>query len=119
MGSLPSTWPGRRLSLFEYASLVKFEQFQDWTNLACCESDITNALDRNTYNIPGKTYTWDAVNRVLDEFYDYRQTCTDGCDTRHDLLFLVTDGAPSDTVCPDMIARANSTSVDIAIVAIG
>merc|ERR1712013_492900 len=87
------------VSLFEYASLVAFTQFQDWTNLAEGESDILTALERNPYNTAGLTYTWDAVNRVLDEFYEYRQTCTDGCDTRKDLLFLLTDGTPTDEVC--------------------
>jgi len=107
------------VSLFEYASLVAFTQFQDWTNLATGEQDIVNALERNPYNVPGLTYTWDAVNRVLDEFYAYRKTCDDGCDTRQDILFLLTDGAPTDSVCPDMIARVNQSSVDIVIVGIG
>merc|ERR1719334_2934983 len=80
---------------------------------------ITNALTRNAYTTTGKTYTWDAVNRVLDEFWSYRKNCTDGCETRHDILFLLTDGAPSDTVCPDMIERANTTTVDIVIIGIG
>lgn len=107
------------VSLFEYASLVAFTQFLDWTNLATGEAAIANALQRNPYNTAGMTYTWDAVNRVLDEFYEYRQTCTDGCDTRQDILFLLTDGAPSDSVCPDMIARVNASNVDIVIVGIG
>jgi len=107
------------VSLFEYASLVAFTQFQDWTNLAAGEADILKALERNPYNTAGLTYTWDAVNRVLDEFYEYRQTCEDGCDTRKDLLFLLTDGTPTDQVCPDMIPRVNQSSVDIIIVGIG
>jgi len=107
------------VSLFEYASLVAFTQFQDWTNLAEGESDILTALERNPYNTAGLTYTWDAVNRVLDEFYEYRQTCTDGCDTRKDLLFLLTDGTPTDEVCPAMIPRVNASSVDIVIIGIG
>jgi len=107
------------VSLFEYASLVAFTQFQDWTNLATGEQDIVNALERNPYNVPGLTYTWDAVNRVLDEFYEYRVTCTDGCDTRQDILFLLTDGTPTDQVCPNMIPRVNQSSVDIVIVGIG
>jgi len=107
------------VSLFEYASLVAFTQFQDWTNLATGEGDILRALERNPYNTAGLTYTWDAVNRVLDEFYEYRQTCEDGCDTRKDLLFLLTDGTPTDQVCPNMIPRVNQSSVDIIIVGIG
>jgi len=107
------------VSLFEYASLVAFTQFQDWTNMATGEADILKALERNPYNTAGLTYTWDAVNRVLDEFYEYRTSCTDGCDTRQDLLFLLTDGTPTDTVCPDMIPRVNQSNVDIIIVGIG
>jgi len=56
---------------------------------------------------------------VLDEFWHYRKNCTDGCETRHDILFLLTDGAPTDVVCPDMIERANTTTVDIVIIGIG
>merc|ERR1711994_87970 len=44
---------------------------------------------------------------------------TDGCETRHDILFLLTDGAPTDEVCPDMMERANTTTVDIVIIGIG
>jgi len=107
------------VSLFEYASLVAYLQFQEWTNVVTGYADITRSLEKNPYNEAGKTYTWDAVNRVLDEFYEYRQTCDDGCDTRKDLLFLMTDGTPTDTVCPDMIARVNQSSVDIVIIGIG
>jgi len=80
---------------------------------------ISRALGRNPYNTDGLTYTWDATNRVLDNFFDYRQNCDDGCDTRADLLFLLTDGAPTDTVCDDMIPRVNASRVDIVIVGIG
>jgi len=107
------------VSLFEYASLPAFTQFLDWTPIATGKDDVTNALERNNYNSAGLTYTWDAVNRVLDEFWSYRKNCTDGCETRHDILFLLTDGAPTDDVCPDMVERANSTTVDIVIVGIG
>ena len=57
--------------------------------------------------------------RVLDEFWNYRKNCTDGCETRSDILFLLTDGAPTDVVCPDMNERANTTTVDIVIIGIG
>jgi len=107
------------VSLFEYASLVAFTQFLDWTPLESGRTAISNALTRNPYNSVGTTYTWDAVNRVLDEFWHYRKNCTDGCETRHDILFLLTDGAPTDTVCPDMVERANTTTVDIVIIGIG
>merc|ERR1719295_4972 len=107
------------VSLFEYASLPAFTQFLDWTPVETGKDDISNALTRNNYNSAGLTYTWDAVNRVLDEFWSYRKNCTDGCETRHDILFLLTDGAPSDDVCPDMIERANTTTVDIVIIGIG
>jgi len=107
------------VSLFEYASLPVFTQFLDWTSIETGRTAITNSLDRNPYTTTGKTFTWDAVNRVLDEFWSYRKNCTDGCETRHDILFLLTDGAPSDDVCPDMIERANTTSVDIVIIGIG
>jgi len=107
------------VSLFEYASLPAFTQFLEWTPLETGRDDITTALERNPYNTAGTTYTWDAVNRVLDEFWHYRKNCTDGCETRHDILFLLTDGAPTDTVCPDMVERANTTTVDIVIIGIG
>lgn len=107
------------VSLFEYASLPAFTQFLDWTPIESGRDDITTALERNPYNAAGTTYTWDAVNRVLDEFWHYRKNCTDGCETRHDILFLLTDGAPTDDVCPDMVERANTTTVDIVIIGIG
>ena len=34
-------------------------------------------------------------------------------------MFLLTDGAPTDVVCPDMNERANTTTVDIVIIGIG
>jgi len=109
------------VSLFEYASLPAFTQFLDWTSLATVAggAQISRVLGRNPYNIDGLTYTWDAVNRVLDEFYEYRQNCDDGCDTRSDMLFLLTDGTPTDEVCDRMIPRVNSSSVDIVIIGIG
>lgn len=107
------------VSLFEYASLPGYSQFLDWTDVETGKDTITSALENNRYSTAGKTYTWDAVNRVLDEFWSYRKNCTDGCETRHDLLFLLTDGTPSDEVCPDMIERANTTTVDIIIIGIG
>jgi len=107
------------VSLFEYASLPAFTQFLDWTPVSTGSDDISSALTRNNYNSAGLTYTWDAVNRVLDEFWSYRKNCTDGCETRHDILFLLTDGAPTDDVCPDMNERANTTTVDIVIIGIG
>jgi len=107
------------VSLFEYGSLPAYTQFLGWTSVETGSAAISRALGRNPYNTAGLTYTWDATNRVLDEFFDYRQTCTDGCDTRADLLFLLTDGAPTDEVCDDMIARVNASRVDIVIVGIG
>lgn len=107
------------VSLFEYGSLPAYTQFLGWTSVETGSAAISRALGRNPYNTAGLTYSWDATNRVLDEFFDYRQTCTDGCDTRADLLFLLTDGAPTDQVCDDMIARVNASRVDIVIVGIG
>jgi len=107
------------VSLFEYASLVGFQNFLNWTSIGDDAAAVTQALNRNNYNSAGLTYTWDAVNRVLDDFWNYRKNCTDGCETRHDIMFLLTDGAPTDEVCPDMIPRANSTEVDIIIIGIG
>jgi len=107
------------VSLFEYASLPAYTQFLEWTSLETGGAQISRSLGRNPYNEDGLTYTWDAVNRVLDEFYDYRQTCTDGCDTRQDMMFLLTDGTPTDTVCDQMIERVNKSNVDIIIVGIG
>jgi uncharacterized protein YegL len=107
------------VSLTEYASKVGYDNFLNWTSIADDSAAVTQALSRNNYNAAGLTYTWDAVNRVLDDFWNYRKNCTDGCETRHDVLFLLTDGAPTDEVCPDMIPRANSTTVDIIIIGIG
>lgn len=114
------------VSLWEFASLVAFDQFLDFTPVDDDRSGITtvtNALDSNSYNAAGTTETWDAVNRVLDDFWHYRKNCTDGCDTRDDILFLFTDGAPTTmsgyAVCPELVPRATSTSVDIVIVAVG
>lgn len=107
------------VSLFEYASLVAYSQFLEWTPIATGYGDVERALEKNPYNTAGKTYTWDAVNRVLDEFYDYRKRCDDDCETRKDMLFLFTDGIPSDEVCPRMIPRVNQSDVDIVIVGIG
>ena len=62
-------------------------------------------------------------HRVLDDFWNYRKNCTDGCDTRDDILFVFTDGAPTTAsghaVCPDLVARLNQSTVDIVLVAIG
>ncbi len=111
--------PPSYVSLWEYASLHAFKQFLDWTPIGYDRSIFTNALNNNKYNKAGLTFTWDAVNRVLDAFWDYRFTCTDGCDTRKDILFLLTDGAPTDIVCPDMIERVNQSDVDIVIIGVG
>jgi len=107
------------VSLFEYASLPAYTQFLTWTSVETGQNAISRSLGRNPYNTAGLTYTWDATNRVLDEFFSYRKNCTDGCDTRQDMLFLLTDGAPTDQVCPDMIARVNQSRVDIVIIGIG
>merc|ERR1719379_1917888 len=108
------------VALWEFASLVAFNNFQWFTEIADDRSGVTavtSALASNNYNTAGTTETWDAVNRVLDHFYNYRQNCTDGCDTRNDLLFVFTDGTPTTAsgyaACPDLTERANSTWVDI------
>ena len=49
------------------------------------------------------------VLRVLDEMWSYRKSCTDGCETRHDVLFLLTDGAPTDDVKDDGHAPSNGS----------
>eukprot|EP00484_Ammonia_sp_Unknown_P007650 CAMPEP_0197072858 /NCGR_PEP_ID=MMETSP1384-20130603/210307_1 /TAXON_ID=29189 /ORGANISM="Ammonia sp." /LENGTH=683 /DNA_ID=CAMNT_0042511679 /DNA_START=46 /DNA_END=2097 /DNA_ORIENTATION=- len=109
------------VSLFEYASLANYDQFLDWTAVETAgdRSAVTTALNANNYNPAGQTETWDAVNRVLDNYWDYRFSCTDGCETRSDLLFLVTDGEPTGhEVCPDMIPRMNQSAVDVVIILI-
>jgi hypothetical protein len=115
------------VSVFKYASLPAYTQFLDWTSVETGRDDITAALDNNGYSDGGLTGTWDAMNRVLDELYDYRQICTDGCDTRKDMIFLLTDGQPTvratndayNDVCPDMIPRVNSSNVDIVVIGVG
>jgi len=114
------------VSLWEFASLVAFDQFLDFTHLEEDRSGVdtvTTALDTNNYNDVGTTETWDAVNRALDYFWNYRKNCTDGCDTRNDILFVFTDGTPTDAsghdACPDLIPRLNQSDVDIVVVAVG
>jgi len=107
------------VSLFEYGSKKAYKQFLDFTPVTDTSvfSDALS-LKSNSYNRGGRTFTWDAVNRVLDRFWDYRSQCNDGCETRKDLLFLLTDGAPSDIVCPDMIDRVNKTDIDIVVIGV-
>jgi len=120
------------VSLFEFHSLPGFRQFLDWTPVETGKDDISAALNDNSFNQIGLTATWDAVNRVLDEFYDYRQTCDDGCDRRHDVLFLLTDGKPSvrgeqgvppndlyRPVCDDMLPRVTGSNVDFVVIGVG
>jgi len=114
------------VSLFEFASLPTFTQFLDWTHVAFGKTAISNALNNNIHTTMGDTGTWDAVNRVLDEFQVYRENCGNGCDRRKDVLFLMTDGLPTTTgnanyrdVCPDLIPRVNSSNVDIVVIGVG
>lgn len=51
------------VSLTEYASLVGYDNFLNWTSIADDSAAVTQALSRNNYNAAGLTYTWDAVNR--------------------------------------------------------
>eukprot|EP01083_Nonionella_stella_P077786 212566_1 len=114
--------PDSSSTLFEFASYPGFEQFLDWNMVedASGSRDVwTDALLNNAYNKGGLTYTWDAVNRVLDEFWDYRFSCTDGCETRQDVLILMTDGRPTDQVCPNITNRVNQSDVDIIVIGVG
>ena len=106
------------VSLFEFASLTAWTQFLDWTHVRNNKQIFTDSLNNNPYNPVGLTYTWDAVSRVLDEYWHYKYTCTDGCQFRSDLLFILTDGVPSDTVCPDIQHRVNITDIDIVLIII-
>merc|ERR1719361_2391413 len=114
------------VSLWEFASLVAFDHFLDFTKVDNDRSGITtvsDALDANNYNAAGTTETWDAVNRVMDEFFYYRKNCTDGCDTRNDLLFVLTDGNPTTMsgygVCPALTPRVTASGIDIVLIAVG
>ena len=57
------------VALWEFASLVAFDQFLDFTKI---EDDrdgvttVTTALESNNYNSAGTTETWDAVNRFVN-----------------------------------------------------
>ena len=84
------------VALYEYASLVSFDRFLDFTGPKSSElSTMTSALVPARYSTTGITETWDAVNRVLDDFADY--TTNDiGAQQRNNILFLVTDGNPTD-----------------------
>ena len=54
------------VALWEFASLVAFEQFLDFTEVDSDGRDtITSALSSNHYNTVGTTETWDAVNRFV------------------------------------------------------
>ncbi len=44
----------------------------NWTLVGNDRTKFTDALNNNRYNVAGQTYTWDAVNRVLDDFWDYK-----------------------------------------------
>ena len=112
--------PVSYVSLFEFASLANYRQFLKWTGpKSITEQTMINALYTNPYNPSGQTETWDAVNRVLDNFHDYKQNCDDNCYQRSDILFLVTDGEPTgNTVCPDMIPRMQLSNVDIVVILI-
>ena len=56
------------VALWEYASLVAFDQFLDFTEIGTTRDGVdtvTNALDSNGYTPVGTTETWDAVNRFV------------------------------------------------------
>ena len=57
------------VALWEYASLVAFDQFLDFTKIQDDRNGVTavtTALESNNYNLAGTTETWDAVNRVVN-----------------------------------------------------
>ena len=56
------------VALWEFASLVAFDQFLEFTEVSMDRSGVTtvtDALDSNNYNAAGTTETWDAVNRFV------------------------------------------------------
>ena len=56
------------VALWEYASLVAFQQILDFTEIQDDRSgvtDVTTALENDPYNPVGTTETWDAVNRFV------------------------------------------------------
>mmetsp|Transcript_6336 Transcript_6336/g.10454 ORF Transcript_6336/g.10454 Transcript_6336/m.10454 type:complete len:524 (+) Transcript_6336:98-1669(+) len=108
------------VALYEYASLAAFQKLLDFTAVPATDrTSISDVLRNNRYNSGGQTYTWDAVSRVLDDFWDYKFSCTDGCETRADLLFVITDGAPTDEVCPKMVNRLQQTDIDVVVIVVG
>jgi len=107
------------VALWEYASYPAWTQFAEWSLVSTSTNSLTNKLTNNRHSIAGLTMTWDAVNRVLDTMFNHSLECTDGCEKRPDVLFLLTDGVPTDTVCPDMTARMQQSPVDIVVIIIG
>eukprot|EP01084_Bolivina_argentea_P040554 74933_1 len=108
-------------TLFEYASYAGFEHFLHWSPVEDENGDrsvFTQATESNHYNKGGLTYTWDAVNRVLDAFWDYRFSCDDGCEQRSDVLIVMTDGRPTDTVCDDIVPRLEQTDIDVIVIGV-
>ena len=109
------------VSVFEYASLAAFTQLINWQIIgdSSNRANIVSDVYTNSYNQAGLTFTWDAVSRVLDNIFDYRSTCSDGCQYRSDLLILITDGEPTDTVCPKIEQRMLLSDVDVVVIAVG
>jgi len=107
------------VALWEFASKPTFQTLLNFTHVSHHRHSVAELLRHNQYSDTGLTYTWDATNRVMDHFWRYRKSCSDGCDTRDDLLFLFTDGAPTDDLCPDMVRRVNQSDIDIVVVVIG
>ena len=69
------------------------------------------------FHVPHASYS------VLDDFYEYRQSCDDGCRYRSDILFVLTDGTPTTAsghaACPDLEVRLENSNVDIVLILIG
>ena len=60
------------VALWEFASLVAFDQFLDFTQIEDDRdgvTDVTAALESNNYNSVGTTETWDAVSRFVTIFH--------------------------------------------------
>eukprot|EP01084_Bolivina_argentea_P119565 211975_1 len=101
------------VSLVEYGSISDFNVFGRFSRATQANKQtLLNALDNNVFSSTGYTYTADAITKTLPLF-------ADGSDTRRDLLFLLTDGVPTDQICPDLEVAVRNSAVEIVVIGIG
>eukprot|EP01084_Bolivina_argentea_P278904 476689_1 len=106
------------VSLFEYSSTTKFQQFSNFIlSNNNGKQSLINAMNNNPWVIGGYTFTGDAMIKTIKTFNDYNAN-NDANNDRNNVLFLITDGEPTDTVCTTELYSLLSIS-DIRIVLIG